>query len=161
MGYGVATVPQLLEGISTALAAGLVPGGYSSVELKGSGAIFATILFAPEKKFSYGLDLGIEKTKSTYNYSNGTSSELQNNWVSAMLRGDLKYVNKSALQLYGTLSAGAFVLKSKGSSTSDSDMNIAFQFSPIGVRLGNNVALWAEGGFGFRGLLNAGLSVKL
>jgi hypothetical protein len=37
----------------------------------------------------------------------------------------------------------------------------AYQFTPLGVRTGQKVAFWAELGYGYKGLLNAGVSIRL
>ncbi|NBA85755.1 hypothetical protein GVN16_08295 [Emticicia sp. CRIBPO] len=162
IGYGVVTVPQIVEGLSTVLATGLVPGGYSSVDMSGSGALNGSLLFFPEKRFSMGIDMVMEKNKSTYSYSNGSKSTLKNSWWTFMARGDYKYTKEdNFVKLYASASAGASLLSSKGSGKKDKNTTFAFHVTPIGVRMGRSFAFYAEGGFGFKGLLNAGLSAQL
>jgi hypothetical protein len=37
---------------------------------------------------------------------------------------------------------------------------LAYQITPFGIRTGQKLGFWAEIGYGFKGLLNAGLSLK-
>ena len=79
-----------------------------------------------------------------------------------MIRFKGNWVNRPAVQLYSALAAGAtFMSGDNNSGTTDHSTAFAFQVSPIGVRVGNTFSFFAEAGFGYQGLLSAGLALKL
>lgn len=84
---------------------------------------------------------------------------------------EFTYVSKPILQLYGGFDAGLSLFKNESVSY-DENGNIsdereqwtpffAAQLTPIGIRVGKQVAGFAEVGFGFRGVFTAGLSIRL
>jgi len=80
------------------------------------------------------------------------------------------YMNKRYCQLYGNIGMGATLVQFvpfSDNKTANSDEHLKqFPFfnmhlSPIGVRFGQTVGFFAEIGWGYKGFLNAGISVKL
>lgn len=88
---------------------------------------------------------------------------------------DLTYIQRGVFRFYGGISVGtALGLSSEKSQTDDgknylssaspknTSVNLAFQVNPIGLRIGNDkIGGFLEAGFGMKGLLNLGVSLKL
>ena len=70
------------------------------------------------------------------------------------------YVYRPIWQLYTSLGLGTTITKIHQSKLSNSiDFNM--HFSPLGLRVGKDVGGFIELGFGYKGFLNAGISVRL
>jgi hypothetical protein len=75
-------------------------------------------------------------------------------------------VKQEVIQLYTMLGLGVTLNTEKGSynSTGDTDTetssNLAFQVTPIGMRIGRKLGGFAELGFGYKGIMNFGLSYR-
>lgn len=171
-GYGVLTAPNLAEGIATGLSEDLASSGYTSVDISGSGAFIGSLIFVPDNRISFGLDVIYDISKVAFIYDPaGNPTYLKENtetsYLSLLGRLDFKYINKPKFKLYGSLAAGiAFrnaenlTASSAALNTEKSQMGGSFQISPLGISAGNKVAFWAEAGFGFRGILSGGISFK-
>ena len=76
------------------------------------------------------------------------------------------YMNKPVCQLYGNAGMGVTLVQFSDNKDKDSDARLKqFPFfnmhvSPFGVRVGKMVAGFAEIGWGYKGFINAGVSVK-
>ena len=77
-----------------------------------------------------------------------------------MANGNICYNPRNIVQLYSGLSAGVSVFTQSDSSQSDSKTIFAFQVNVIGLRVGHKFGGFFELGFGYDGIINAGLSVK-
>ena len=77
------------------------------------------------------------------------------------------YMNKPMCQLYGDIGMGASVVRFSNNRPDNPEATLKqFPFfnmhlSPFGVRVGNKVGGFAEFGWGYKGFINAGVSVKL
>lgn len=164
-GVGFATAPEILEDITGGITQSIVNPGFTKVDLSGTVAAMITILLKPESRFSYGLDLVYDNIKSNYIYADPAQNTRTNTgYLSIMARGDFKYVRKPSFSIYSSLAAGitlrnADVLE-EGSDIKTDDLGGAFHVSPIGIRYGNKLAVWAEAGFGFKGVLCGGVAVR-
>jgi len=77
------------------------------------------------------------------------------------------YMNKSACQLYGNVGMGVSIVSFSNNKTTNSEARLKqipffnMHVSPFGVRIGKTFAGFAEVGWGYKGFINAGLSIKL
>ena len=67
------------------------------------------------------------------------------------------YVNRPIFQLYGNVGMGTTIVQS---SDGINKLYFNMHVSPFGVRVGKMVAGFTEVGFGYKGIINMGLSVK-
>lgn len=163
-GVGFLTAPNIIEGLSSGVAESVINPGFTSVDLSGSGALMVSVLFAPDNRISFGLDFIVDKTKASYAYSNNSVVRTETNYASIMPRLDFKYINKPNFKVYGSGAIGVSMRKAENktnNTTPNKATGGAFHITPVGIRAGNNIAFWAEAGFGFRGIVSGGLSIKL
>ncbi|TDK43455.1 hypothetical protein [Algoriphagus formosus] len=158
-GYGVLSAQAIGSVLSNSIVGGL--DGYEKTDISSGGALIFSLLFNPSNRISFGLDFGYEKLDVIYESPSQANITSKDRFITVMPRVDLRYVNKEAYSLYGSLAAGGSFLSAERGNESEQGVAFAYQITPIGIRFGNNIALFAEAGFGFRGLLNAGLSVRL
>lgn len=158
-GYGVLSAQAMGSVLSNAIVGGL--SGYEKSDISTGGALTFSLLFNPQNRVSFGLDFGYEKLDVVYKSDSQPNVTSTDRYITVMPRVDLRYVNKESFSLYGSLAAGGSFLSVGRGNESEQGVAFAYQITPLGIRFGNNIALFAEAGFGFRGLLNAGLSVRL
>lgn len=165
-GVGFATAPEIIEEITGGITESLVNPGFTNVDYSGTIAVIITLLLKPESRFSYGLDLVFDNIKANYIYPDPADETRTNaGYFTIMARGDFKYVKKTSFSIYSSLAAGVTLrsadLLSGVNQITENDLGGAFHISPIGIRYGKNIALWAEVGFGYRGVLSGGVAIRL
>jgi hypothetical protein len=73
----------------------------------------------------------------------------------------LFWVKRRGFQFYGTAGVGFFVKrKTLYEMQTETDFGSTFQVSPVGLRMGEKVGLFMEMGYGYKGVLNGGLSMR-
>lgn len=162
-GYGIFTAQDILTGFSSTLAASLLPGYIDRIDAKGFGTAYAGFDYFVGRRVSLGLQLNYAQYDESYTLSNNTSTTLKTSYLTPMVRTKLAWVHNPGFSFYTSLAAGATFIQSKNESSggqTDKTTGFAFHISPIGIRVGNAVALFAELGFGFQGLVSAGLSIR-
>lgn len=165
-GVGFATAPEIIEEITGGITESLVNPGFTKVDYSGTIAVIITLLLKPESRFSYGLDLVFDNIKANYIYPDPADETRTNaGYFTIMARGDFKYVKKTSFSIYSSVAAGVTLqsadLLSGVNQITENDRGGAFHISPIGIRYGKNIALWAEAGFGFKGVLSGGVAIRL
>lgn len=160
-GYGVLSAPSMGAILSSSLIGGLT--GYEKGIIQSTGAIMVSALSNPANRLSWGIDLGWEQLDITYESPGRPDLKTKDRYISIMPRADFKFLRKENLKLYSSAALGASFLTNKqnNSNTVANATSFAFHFSPIGIKAGNTFGFFAELGFGFRGLANAGISVKM
>ncbi len=77
-----------------------------------------------------------------------------------MLRGDYTYFRREWVQLYSGIGMGPAFVVSEGREEEETDTEywFAFHLNAIGVRVGKQVAGFVELGFGYEGVISAGVT---
>lgn len=105
---------------------------------------------------------------------NPTDFRLNENYFIVLPSADFTYFKSGIFKLYGGVGLGAMVgIKNQKSLTTDGgdylknnklDKNgayLAYQINPLGVRIGSErIGAFVEAGYGVKGLVNVGLSLK-
>ena len=78
---------------------------------------------------------------------------------------DYSYLNKGNFALYERLGAGEALYKQKytsneGKKDTNDNVHFNFQITPIGIKYGSRFGVFAEAGFGYKGILSAGLFAR-
>ena len=87
-------------------------------------------------------------------------------FMSGMIRADFHYVKKENVSMYSGLAAGVSFTSSKtlsGETNFELDNNtlFAFHINAFGIRFGKSLGFFFEAGFGYNGMLNAGVNYRL
>jgi hypothetical protein len=77
-----------------------------------------------------------------------------------MANGKYYYISNSSIRLYSGLAAGYCHLNSKSTLSNDNNGVFAFQLNALGIRFGNRVGVLSELGFGYEGVVKAGISFR-
>ncbi len=162
VGYGLLTAQDIIQISGTMWSGVLLPGAFDKVDIDGFGAVFAGIDYYLNDRASLGLQVNYAAYDATYKLSSGGDFKIKNTFITPMIHAKANWVNLKYFQLYSAIAAGASFItgvddnNKKGNSTS-----FAFQVSPLGLRVGNTFSIFAEGGFGYQGIVSAGVALKL
>ncbi|RLD71800.1 MAG: hypothetical protein DRJ10_19140 [Bacteroidetes bacterium] len=137
---------------------------------RGSGIINLIYRYVSENEMMF---LGIS---GSYNQTVGDiynvgqlEGELNREFITVAVEGQYRYQNMNKVQLYSGIGIGYTFGNetlnppaSSGNATSIGSINsIAWQINAIGIRVGKSFAGFAEFGYGYKGIVNVGLSLQL
>ena len=161
VGYGLLTAPDIITVLSDVFTTALLPGMIEKVESKGFGTVFGGAEYYISNHFTAGLQYSHAAYEHTYDMDDHSVAKMNTQYHTILIRGKAIWLNQSIFQLYSTLAVGTTFTKAEN-ELGDTKSNTAFAFhtSPVGVRIGNHIAFFAEGGFGYQGLISAGISVR-
>lgn len=134
------------------------------------GAITANVNLRLTEKFALGLSYTFSQLSQDAGYqikdvTIATFSNQELSYNSLMLNIKKAWMSTRFVTVYSRISGGVTFIKIKGDddflSYEESKKYMAFQVSPIGVEVGNNLAVFLEGGFGTMGILQGGVRLRL
>lgn len=161
-GFGLLTVPQIIQGTADLLGTGLSGGLVRYEDATFTGAFIVGGKFLAGKKLTLGIDGVYEKfTKNVYNDSNDQLlGESSGRYISLIPRLDFYWLNNPGIRLYSGVGVGAsFAQESFGNDKEDKIL-FAFNATPIGIEAGSTICVYAETCLGYNGLINAGLRLR-
>lgn len=170
--WGYLSMPEIESVAITTLSYVGTLGTYDPNSKSFSGAMAVAGKYYVTNRINVGLALTYEQEKrEPWSRIGGAESKLGDICIgsySIMPSASVIYLNKKYIQLYGDVAVGVgiqnerFTPKKGTSAKSDSDTRtlFAFQFSPIGVRVGGKLAGFAEYGVGYKGCILTGISYR-
>lgn len=164
--YGKWTAPDVVDAIGESVVNGTIPSvSLSDFNVTGGGVYGGSVIFFPDNKLSIGVDflVNANSSKATYTSAGGPATNTRSydmKYTSIMGRLDYHYINFHHFKLYGSTAVGASWRSASTGSKTDSKTGFAYQITPIGVAVGGMIVGWAELGFGYRGVLSAGVAVR-
>ena len=165
LGAGLGSSNQLIETMSDLIISGL-PFQVKMENGSYVGALHAGYKYSLTDRFALGPVFAYDRgTKDAINKStNSKQGKFTSNFYTLSLEADYKYINQPSFKLYSLVGAGGTLLnqvyKADGTNAEDKSGNQAFfnfQLTPIGVKFGDSFGAFAELGFGYKGILSAGL----
>lgn len=170
LSYGLPTTDLFMDINSTMLDDKFPDRRYTRDNYGGSGIITVTYRRVSKNEFMFwGISAGYNQTKGDIYNVGQLEGELKRSFITVAIEGQYRYQNMKKLQLYSGLGIGYTFgsetlnppVDSGKTSSSGSINRIAWQINAIGIRIGNSVAGFIEFGYGYKGIVNAGLSVQL
>ncbi|RYD98968.1 MAG: hypothetical protein EOP54_05830 [Sphingobacteriales bacterium] len=166
VGYGFLGTSEMIGIFSDVLANAITGGNYSKTDNKWSGNLIASYKFTPTNRLGLGVTYVHTRNIAdiaVYDVPSGTATT---NYHTLAAEVQYNYINKTFFRLYAVAGAGitSYTEKYKpnsGSTEKNTAAHFNFQISPVGVKFGNRIGGMAEVGFGYKGLLNAGLFVRM
>lgn len=124
---------------------------------------WGTVSVTIDHKFADRLWAGLSYTFSTASAEHATAKRPGDlTWHALMLNGRYEWYKNGALTLYSHAAIGVLVIYCSPEVRESYNVeHMAFQASPICVQydLGAHAAIFAEGGYGSEGVVNAGLRI--
>lgn len=136
----------------------------------GTGIICLTYRYVSENEMMFlGIDGTYNKTKGDIYNVGQLEGELSRTFFTLAIEAQYRYQNMNNVQLYSGVGLGyAFgketltpTLESGGLVGKGTVNHIAWQINAIGIRIGNTIAGFAEFGYGYKGIINIGVSMQL
>jgi len=141
-GYGYLSIYTMVNG---------TPFKYSSGSSTFSYRYYLT------RDVTLGLGIGYENISNWGSFVN-IAPELTGTYL------DTRNKTRCRVRIYGSISYGIALFKDLNVQAGQSDESgpkpWAFQATPFGIRVGRQIAGYAEIGVGYKGLINGGLSVR-
>ncbi|MCC9017449.1 MULTISPECIES: outer membrane beta-barrel protein [Flavobacterium] len=153
------------DGFSNALSSAIL-GQKLNSETTSSGNFGLGYRYQITERIRVGGDVAFqqEQTKqSDKNYK--PIATRTNRYFMAMPTISFSYIKTEWLDFYGSAAAGVIVDNYTNAETGkaavkDNTTDFAFQVNPAGLRVGKKFGGFVEAGFGYRGIISAGLNYK-
>lgn len=154
--YGNFTMDQFFNVKSKVL-----PDTYTRSDIKSKGAIFLSFTHPISGRISSGASIGANKITSDIVLNNQVVGILNRQLYTLAIESDFIYFKRPNFQLYAVAGYGyTFGNDEYFTDSGESDSGfigfMAFQVSPIAIKVGNKLALFTELGFGYKGIANFG-----
>jgi len=167
VGYGYVTSTQLAFDVVEIFGTVFTLGNITYENERSSGAIHIGYNYALSEKFLLGGFFAFEQITNDVKSSGNLIGENSSKFYTAAIEVSYRYVSNEKVKLYSGLGIGySFGNMQFDSSTSaeesysDKANIFNFQITGIGFRYGNSFGVFAEAGYGYRGIVNAGVSYK-
>ncbi len=168
--YGIPSTDLFLKISSPMLNEQFPDERYVRDNYGGSGIVMLTYRrVSKSEKFFWGVTAGYNSTKGDLYYLGSHEGELKRNFITVAAEGHYRYQNLKKIQLYSGIGIGYSIgsetlqppTDSGKLSASGSINRLAYQLNVIGIRMGSNIAGFIELGYGYKGIINAGLSIQI
>ena len=169
VGYGYLSNDQLAInqikslGIGTLKDIGDKVKTYDSPSFSYIGPIYFTYKFFYKGVASVGVSIVYSQNRVKRQLSSTQILTDKFHMVSVMPRLDFYYIRHPKVALYGSVGVGAMMVKSEygqHSSLNETGVSLAYQVTPLAVRVGRSFGLVVELGFGTLGVVNGGFSYR-
>lgn len=169
-GYGIAAT-DMFQDINSTMLDELYPDmRYIRDNYGGTGIISLTYRHITKNEMMFwGISAAYNKTKGEIYNIGQFEGELVRSFITIAIEGQYRYQNLKKVQLYSGLGIGYTFgsetldppSESGKTSSSGSINKFAWQINALGIRIGNSIAGFIEFGYGYKGIVNVGLSIQL
>lgn len=160
---GVATSTDLSNLFSDVFLGGFTGGQITTQNMKAGPTFGLTYRYAIANRWMVHADGFYQKMSQDVYISGAKDGELDYSYITLGLGTDYRYISTDFFQMYSGL-AVAYTSESidySGTgSAPDGDGFINYQVNALGFRVGKSFAAFAELGFGYKGIANAGASYQ-
>lgn len=163
--YGVVTTNQLFNIFKDIVSVVFTFGNYDKTNTDYTGGWFLDYKFAPTRNLLLGVGVGIDGASGDLEDDDVVYGSYTSSYTTVALGFDYRYLNQEWVQLYSGLGTGITFSSDKGTifdtgvtEKSGNTPYFNFQLNLLGVRVGKSLAGFAELGFGYKGMINAGIS---
>lgn len=166
--YGVLTAPKIFDFSSEVL----TPEYFNNINedfrtniSSSTGAIFFDYHLLLTRILNLGVAVGYEKITKDVFINDELVGEVNDKYISLMGEIEYNYISRDILQVFSGISGG-LTFRNENAEIDDNEEKsstsfISYQIDVVGVRLGRSFGVFAKVGFGFKGLLNGGVSYEL
>lgn len=137
------------------------PHGNRDLTLR-RGVFFAGYKYFLSDRIAVGASTGFNRhaNESNFRYTDFTRFDAQTLTVAGEVTWI--YLKKPAVKLYATAGLGFFTMRASMDNydTSTTTNGGTAQLTPIGIRFGKKLGVFTELGYGYKGILNTGFSIK-
>jgi hypothetical protein len=164
--YGLVTNADIIELTSDLLTSVFTFGSFETRNNISTGAFSFEYQYRPKKWVSVGGSVSYERTTCDLFSKNLDidAGNIINNYYTVMATARFNYLSKKIITLYSRVGIGYTLwleyINGDNQYQDQSDGFVAFQLTPIGIRIGTKVGGFFEAGFGSEGMVAAGVSFR-
>lgn len=164
--YGIVTTDQVVDLLADLLVTLFSFGEYSKDNYAYSGALFLTYKNSVTHRLNIGATIGLDRVNGDLINDQIKYGEFSTTHVTVAGEADLRWVKKDFFEMYTGLGLGYTFSEDKGSISATNETDILntghanLQFDLLGLRVGRNFGGFIETGFGYKGILNFGISYQ-
>lgn len=165
VGYGIASSNQISKELDKVIITVGSLGTITYGDAKSNGVINANYRYSISDKLNIGVSGAYEKITQDAFVLKQKEGKLTSNIFTVAAEGNYKYISGPMLQLYSGVGLGLSVVQqklTKNDNTSEkaSKSQFAYNITGLGVRYGKAFGVYAEVGYGYKGVANVGLSFQ-
>jgi hypothetical protein len=165
-GLGIWNTNEILNTFSDVIISSL-PTGIKMKDDNSYGSVHLGYKYLCSITFAVGGFVAYDYAKLKGVFDGKETGRFYKTHYTVAVEAELTYLSSGDFNLYGLAGIGGTFYHLKYKDNSDKNMNdsdtnpyTAFQITPVGLRFGRNVGAFVELGFGYRGILNAGLFAR-
>lgn len=161
IGFGTST--ELSNLFSDILTSGFTGGQISASEIKAEASFGLTYRYAVANRWMVHADAFYQKMSQDIYVGGVKDDELDYTYITIGLGTDYRYISGPIFQMYSGVSVAytSENIDHSGSYNSpDGDGFVNYQINAVGFRVGKKLAGFAELGYGYKGIFNAGVSYQ-
>ena len=129
-----------------------------------SNSYSVTYRYQASRRATFGLSSSVATGNTYKNYLFESASNYKYTSVILAFETRFSYIEKPFLSLYYFAGLGGFVVTERDlENTYNDPRTFAYptcQITPLGIRYGKKAAIFAEIGYGYKGIINMGISAK-
>ncbi|MDR0835717.1 MAG: hypothetical protein LBN11_03935 [Tannerella sp.] len=167
IGIGVWSTSNLSFALGDALVNAIdFAGNVKFEDQTASPAYHISYKYFPTQKFSIGATMTAGSEKATGRIENQYDGSLKRIYSNIAIEPAYTYLNRKYFKLYVLAGVGLLYLHqdytpNNGNKNKQSLYTADFQITPIGIKVGNTLGAYLEGGIGYKGIVSIGLFYKL
>lgn len=165
-GVGLFTTNNMLHLGSDSRVAGISSSHLSYNNIRNIPAFGLGYKLAVADRWMVGLAAYYESNQSNVYYDGVRDGTMRHSYFTIGLGTDYHYISRKRIQMYSGLEL-AYTIGGVNFDGSNNEIQerkynyLNFQLNALGFRFGNSFAFFAELGFGYKGIIHAGLSLQL
>lgn len=162
VGVGMLSSNQLIDALSGIIITSL-PFDIKMDNSRSPGAWYAGYRYSITEKIGIGGVFTFDHNAYDAIRYDINVGKFNNNYYTISVEGDFRYINNPKFKLYSLIGVGGTLLhqKYKGdqlyADKENSNIFFNFQITPVGLKYGNRFGGFLELGFGYKGIVTAGL----
>lgn len=168
VGYGTLTSNQFIDFFSDIVTYPISLGSINYEDEKYLGPLYLSYNYSINEWVDVGAIFAYERISESVLSRNDKIGDEVNNIYTIGLQSNFNYLHSDLVKLYSgvgvalTISSNEFENTSNQSLSVDKDVveHFNFQVTAFGVRVGKGFGVFGEVGFGYKGILNAGVSYR-
>jgi hypothetical protein len=167
LGYGVLTGPEMVNSLMSvwpAIGIKIFTDTITDYRCSFYGAASLEYMRVIRPWLRIGASVSLNPISTVIKGNSGLEFTYNYYLLTLMPRVDFYYVNKGLFSMYSGLQLGASLIfwqdRTGKSTSTDGGISAAFHVNAFGIRIGKEIGAFMEWGFGFRGIVNVGVSGK-
>lgn len=158
----------IMEGLGNAVISGITGAKIKDSKTKTLGMFEFGYRYQATERIKLGADISYLKTDHTFKTTVGAITSLdkrKTQYLMVLPTAEFAYINTPLFTFYGTAAAGLIGAQIKDTSEGNkgyknNTVGFAFQVNPIAFRLGKKLGVFAEFGYGYKGIATGGISYR-